>query len=103
MSHALVRRRLMDASRTRAAEATAAHSRARGAETDSRPRGVDWHLFVLRSGIPWKMFPTEIGCSGSTCCRWLVQWQRAGVWKRLRCVLLTELRLSFAKMPSARR
>src|ERR1700704_5022021 len=50
-------------------------------------------LFVLRSGIPWKMLPQEMGCgSGSTCWRRLVRWQRAGVWKRLHRVLLTELR-----------
>ena len=50
-------------------------------------------LFVLRSGIPWKMLPKEMGCgSGSTCWRRLVRWQRAGVWKRLHRVLLTELR-----------
>ena len=50
-------------------------------------------LFVLRSGIPWKMLPKERGCgSGSTCWRRLVRWQRAGVWQRLHRVLLTELR-----------
>ena len=50
-------------------------------------------LFVLRSGIPWKMLPKEMGCgSGSTCWRRLVRWQRAGVWKRLHAALLTELR-----------
>src|SRR6201981_3218496 len=50
-------------------------------------------LFVLRSGIPWKMLPKEMGCgSGSTCWRRLVRWQRAGVWKRVPRVLLTELR-----------
>src|SRR6266513_3476374 len=50
-------------------------------------------LFVLRSGIPWQMLPTEMGCgSGSTCWRRLVRWQRAGVWRRLHTALLTELR-----------
>ena len=50
-------------------------------------------LFVLRSGIPWQMLPTEMGCgSGSTCWRRLVRWQRAGVWRRLHAVLLAELR-----------
>ena len=50
-------------------------------------------LFVLRSGIPWNMLPPQMGCgSGSTCWRRLVRWQRAGVWKRLHRVLLTELR-----------
>jgi len=50
-------------------------------------------LFVLRSGIPWRMVPKEMGCgSGVTCWRRLVRWQRAGVWKRLHRALLTELR-----------
>lgn len=50
-------------------------------------------LFVLRSGLPWNMLPQEMGCgSGTTCWRRLVRWQRAGVWKRLHAVLLTELR-----------
>jgi transposase len=50
-------------------------------------------LFVLRSGIPWNMLPKEMGCgSGSACWRRLARWQRAGVWKRLHTVLLTELR-----------
>jgi transposase len=50
-------------------------------------------LFELRSGLPWNMLPREMGCgSGTTCWRRLVRWQRAGVWKRLNTVLLTELR-----------
>jgi transposase len=50
-------------------------------------------LFVLRSGIPWNMLPSQMQCgSGSTCWRRLVRWQQAGVWKRLHTVLLTELR-----------
>jgi transposase len=43
-----------------------------------------------------------MGCgAGSTCWRRLLRWQRAGVWKRLHAVLLTDLRrrgqLSFAR------
>ena len=50
-------------------------------------------LYVLRSGVPWQMLPREMGCgSGSTCWRRLVQWQRAGVWRRLHEGLLAELR-----------
>jgi len=50
-------------------------------------------LFVLRSGLPWKMLPLEMGCgSGSTCRRRLLAWQRAGVWRRVHLALLTELR-----------
>jgi transposase len=59
-------------------------------------------LFVLRSGIPWRMLPPQMGCgSGVTCWRRLIKWQRAGVWKRLHTALLTELRhrgqLDFAR------
>jgi transposase len=50
-------------------------------------------VFVLRSGIPWKMLPREMGCgSGSTCWRRLKAWQRAKVWDRLHQVLLSKLR-----------
>ena len=38
-------------------------------------------LFVLKSGIPWKMLPEEMECgSGMTCWRRLRDWQEAGVW-----------------------
>jgi transposase len=50
-------------------------------------------VFVLRSGIPWKMLPREMGCgSGVTCWRRLKAWQRTGAWKRLHQVLLSKLR-----------
>jgi transposase len=50
-------------------------------------------IFVLRSGIPWKMLPLEMGCgSGSTCWRRLRAWHKSGVWKRLHQVLLSKLR-----------
>lgn len=49
-------------------------------------------LFVLRSSIPWRMLPLEMGCgSGSTCWRRLRDWQKAGVWERLRRLLLDQL------------
>ena len=49
-------------------------------------------LFVLRSGIPWEMLPTEMGCgSGMTCWRRLRDWHEAGVWQRLHQVLLDRL------------
>jgi len=48
-------------------------------------------LFVLRSGIPWEMLPSEIGCSGMTCWRRLRDWQAAGVWMRLHRTLLDRL------------
>jgi transposase len=50
-------------------------------------------LFVLRSGIPWNMLPTELGFgSGSSCWRRLNDWQEAGVWDRLHQLLLSKLR-----------
>ncbi len=48
-------------------------------------------IFVLRSGIPWEMLPRELGCSGMTCWRGLRDWRMAGVWARLRRVLLERL------------
>jgi transposase len=49
-------------------------------------------LFVLRSGLPWRMLPQEMGCgSGVTCWRRLRAWQQRGVWKRLHRVMLAEL------------
>jgi len=36
-------------------------------------------LFVLRSGIPWEMLPTELGCGSGVTCWWrLRDWQAAG-------------------------
>ena len=49
-------------------------------------------LFVLRSGIPWRMLPTELGYgSGVTCWRRLREWQRRGVWRRLHQLMLERL------------
>jgi|tagenome__1003787_1003787.scaffolds.fasta_scaffold20927180_1 transposase len=46
-------------------------------------------LFVLRSGIPWQLLPSELGCgSGMTCWRRLRDWQRAGVWESMHFALL---------------
>jgi transposase len=42
-------------------------------------------LFVLKSGLPWEELPAEVGAgSGMTCLRRLRQWQREGVWDRIR-------------------
>lgn len=39
-------------------------------------------LFVLRTGIPWRDLPREMGCgSGVTCWRRLAEWQEQGVWQ----------------------
>src|SRR3954451_20411262 len=49
-------------------------------------------VFVLKSGLPWKMLPQEMGCgSGMTCWRRLRDWQAAGVWQKLHRVLLDRL------------
>jgi transposase len=48
-------------------------------------------VYVLRSGVPWRMLPKEFGCSGVTCWRRLRDWQEAGVWRRLRRLLLEKL------------
>src|SRR5213595_1173305 len=44
-------------------------------------------LFVLHTGIAWRHLPPELGFgSGSTCYRRLDEWQKAGVWERLRAL-----------------
>jgi transposase len=50
-------------------------------------------VFVLRSGIPWRMMlPKELGFgSGVTCWRRCREWQKAGVWCRLHRALLDRL------------
>jgi len=49
-------------------------------------------MFVLRSGIPWRMLPQEMGCgSGMTCWRRLRDWQQAGIWDLIHFVLLNWL------------
>lgn len=48
--------------------------------------------FVLRSGIPGRMLPPELGYgSGVTCWRRLREWQRRGVWRRLHQLMLERL------------
>jgi transposase len=49
-------------------------------------------IFVLKTGIPWEELPQEMGCGcGMTCLNYLRAWQKAGVWDRLREILLAEL------------
>ena len=49
-------------------------------------------LYVLRSGIPWRMLPMELGYgSGVTCWRRLREWQRRGVWRKLHQLMLERL------------
>ena len=49
-------------------------------------------IFVLRTGIQWREVPAEMGCSGKTCWRRLVEWHGAGVWTAPHRVLLERLR-----------
>lgn len=49
-------------------------------------------IFVLRTGIPWREMPSELGCgSGMTCLRRLKQWRKRGIFQKLYEILLTEL------------
>jgi transposase len=46
-------------------------------------------IFVLRSGISWRMLPKRLGCgSGMTCWRRLCDWQQDGIWDLIHFVLL---------------
>jgi transposase len=48
-------------------------------------------VFVLLTGVPWRMVPKEIGCSGVTAWRRRRDRQAAGVWERLHRELLRRL------------
>ena len=49
-------------------------------------------VYVLKTGIPWKRLPKELGYgSGVTCWRRLKEWQRAGVFSLLLRRLLDSL------------
>lgn len=49
-------------------------------------------LFVLRTGLPWRLLPREMGCgSGVTCWRRLRDWQRRGVWRKVHRAMLDQL------------
>ncbi len=46
-------------------------------------------VYVLRTGMPWRFVPQELGCgSGVTCWRRLQEWTQAGVWPRIHKKLL---------------
>jgi len=68
----------------------------RPAQRTGRPRVSDRAaftaiMFVLLTGVPWRMVPKEIGCSGVTAWRRLREWQAAGVWERLHRELVRRL------------
>ena len=49
-------------------------------------------VYVLRTGMPWRFVPRELGCgSGVTCWRRLHQWMQAGVWPKIHTRLLKRL------------
>ena len=65
-------------------------------KTTGRPRVSDRAaftaiVFVLLTGVPWRMVPKEIGCSGVSAWRRLRDWQAAGVWEHLHHELLRRL------------
>lgn len=49
-------------------------------------------VYVLRTGMPWRLVPAELGCgSGVTGWRRLRDWTEAGVWPRIHKKLLSAL------------
>lgn len=49
-------------------------------------------VYVLRTGMPWRFVPQELGCgSGVTCWRRLQEWTQAGSWPRIHEKLLDAL------------
>lgn len=70
----------------------ARRSRYPGRKPADNRKALTGILFVLKTGIPWKDLPQEMGCGcGMTCWRRLRDWQEAGVWERLHQVLLQHL------------
>ena len=68
------------------------HVRYAGRKPSDARRVVNGILFVLRTGIPWRLLPaTNDFPSGYTCRRRLRRWQRAGIWQQLWETLLAEL------------
>jgi transposase len=49
-------------------------------------------VYVLRTGMPWRFVPVELGCgSGVTCWRRLREWTELGIWPRIHRKLLSIL------------
>jgi len=68
------------------------HVQYAGRKPSEARRVVNGILFVLRTGVPWRLLPaTSDFPSGHTCRRRLRRWHKAGVWQRLFETLLTEL------------
>jgi transposase len=63
-----------------------------GRKPMDRRKALTGIIFVLKSGIPWEMLPRELGCgSGMSCWRYLRDWQKAGVWRKMHELMLAEL------------
>jgi transposase len=57
-----------------------------------RRKALTGIIFVLKTGIPWEDLPQEMGCgAGMSCWRYLRDWQSAGVWEKIREVMLAKL------------
>jgi transposase len=49
-------------------------------------------IFVLKTGMPWRFLPSELGCgSPVTCWRRLKDWTDAGIWSQIHAKLLKVL------------
>ena len=49
-------------------------------------------VYVLKTGMPWRFVPRELGCgSGVTCWRRLQEWTSAGIWPRVHRSLLNAM------------
>lgn len=48
-------------------------------------------VYVLTSGIPWRLLPRSFGVSPATAHRRFTAWTTAGVWPRLHRAVLDEL------------
>lgn len=46
-------------------------------------------IFILKTGLPWKMLPQEMNCgSGVTCWRRFRDWTKSGLWERIHLRIL---------------
>lgn len=87
------RRRPVGADRAAAASGRAPPPDHPGRKRLDDRKALQGILFVLATDIQWEWLPQELGFgSGMTCWRRLRDWNEAGVWQRLREILLAKLR-----------
>lgn len=49
-------------------------------------------VYVLKTGMPWRLVPAELGCgSGVTCWRRLRDWTKVGLWPRIHRKLIAAM------------